>query len=48
MVDAMDAATRSILLGGMQPEAAAETAVRGVVNAFLDLFFDQLRTDETR
>ena len=48
MVDAIDAATRGILLGGVQPEDAAETAVRGVVNAALDLFFDQLRIDETR
>lgn len=45
-VDAIDTATRGILLGSVQPEDAADTAVRGILNAAFDLLFDQLRADE--
>jgi hypothetical protein len=48
VVDAIDSASRSVLLGDAGYDEAVETAVVGVFDAALDLFFDQFRTDDRR
>lgn len=45
-VDAVDTATRSVLLGDTTRVDAVDSATTGLLNAVLDLLFDQLRTDE--
>ncbi len=45
-VDAFDAATRSVVLGDTTTDDATDAASRGVLNAALDLLFDQFRTSE--
>ncbi len=47
-VDAVDSATRSVVLGDTTEQEAADAAALGVLSAALDLFFDQFRTDELR
>ena len=45
-VDAIDNATRSVVLGDATRVDAADTATTSVLNAVLDLFFEQFRTDQ--
>ena len=47
-VDAIDAATRGLLLGNTSREAAIESAAYGIMNAALDVLFNQLRAETTR
>ncbi|UCG32012.1 MAG: hypothetical protein JSU68_10145 [Phycisphaerales bacterium] len=44
-VDAIDAATRDFIFGTTEPLDAVGTAGVGIMNAALDLFFDQFRTE---
>jgi len=48
VVDALDTAARGVMLGSVDPDDAWDAAGRGVLNAALDWFFEQWRTDETR
>lgn len=47
-VDAIDAATRDLIFGTTEPLDAVGTATVGMLNAALDLFFDQFRTQNIR
>jgi len=48
VIDSVDAATRALIFDTTTTEVALENAVRGIINATLDLAFDQLRVDTTR
>jgi hypothetical protein len=44
-VDVVDALTRDVIFGASDPADAVGTATVGILNAALDLFFDQFRSD---
>ena len=44
-VDVIDALTRDLIFGASEPADAVGTATVGILNAALDLFFDQFRSD---
>ncbi len=47
-VNAIDTATRSVLLGDTTTDDALDAGTRGVFNAALDLFFEQFLAEESR
>lgn len=48
VLDSLQSATQSVLVGGVQPDDALETAGLGVVSALVELAFDALRVEERR
>ncbi len=48
VVDAVDTATRGLIFETTSPEAAIVSAAQSIINAALDLVFDQLRAETTR
>ncbi len=47
VVDAVEGATRTILLDAGDPQEAATSAGRGIFSAVLDLLFGRFRSDRT-
>jgi hypothetical protein len=47
-VDAVDTATRDLIFSRQEPGEVAQTAADTLINAALDLFFDQFRSDQSR
>jgi hypothetical protein len=48
VLDSLQTATQGVLVGGVQPPDALETAATGVVTAMVNLAFDALRVEERR
>lgn len=48
VLDSLQTATQGVLVGGVQPPDAVDTAADGVVAAMLNLVFDALRVEERR
>ena len=47
LVNAVDTAVQSVVLGDVETDEAFNTASDAALGAALDLLFDQLRTDQT-
>jgi hypothetical protein len=45
-VDAVDGATRSVLFSDTPTNDAVDSARDGILNAVLDIFFEQFRTED--
>ena len=48
VVGSIDAAMHAVLLTDAEEREALDGAINGIMDASLDLFFDQFRADETR
>ncbi len=48
LVDIAETATRTIIFTEVDPQKTLENVIYGVVDAGIDLIFDQLRTDTNR
>ncbi len=48
LVDIAETATRTVIFTDQDPQQTLENVIYGIVDAGLDLVFDQLRTDTNR